>query len=107
MVKRINTIKGIWGQLIHYQDGVKVGESWPGLFDGSYDHYDANGSYAGHSDPGIVADLVHHDKHGSYISETYDGLFGEKIHHDVNGYAGSSQPSFWEGNTTTLNDIDE
>ena len=107
MVKRINTIKGIWGQLIHYQDGVKVGESWPGLFDGSYEHYDANGKYAGYSDPSFFADLVHHDEHGSCIGETYDGLLGGKTHYDVNGYVGSSHPSFWGGDNTTLNDIYE
>lgn len=106
MVKRINTIKGIWGQLIHYQDGVKVGESWPGLFNGSYEHYDVNGQYAGYSDPGIVADLVHHDEHGSYVGETHSGLFDQKVHYDTQGYAGSSYDGLFGDHTDLFDDND-
>ena len=66
MKRRIKSHKGFFGQLIHYEDGIKIGESWPGLFEGSYEHYDANGKYVGYSDPGIVVDLIHHDEHGGY-----------------------------------------
>jgi len=106
MKKRIHTIKGFFGQLLHYQDGVKIGESWSGLFQGSYDHYDANGQYAGYSDPGIVADLVHHDEHGSYVGETHSGLFDQKIHYDTQGYAGSSYDGLFGDHTDLFDDND-
>ena len=104
MKRRIKSVKGLFGQLIHYEDGMKTGESWPGIFRGSYDHYDANGKYAGYSDPGIVADLIHHNEHGGYAGTTYTGLLGEKKHYSAEcGYVGES----WEelvGETTTLTD---
>ena len=104
MKRRIKSIKGLFGQLIHYEDGIKTGESWPGLFEGSYGHYDANGKYAGYSDPGIVADLIHHDEHGGYAGATYTGLLGEKKHYSADrGYVGET----WEGlvgETTVLMD---
>ncbi|MBR6571721.1 MAG: hypothetical protein IKK75_14830 [Clostridia bacterium] len=104
MSRIIKSIKGLFGQTIHYRDGIKVGESWPGLFKGSYEHYDANGKYAGYSDPGIVADLVLHDEHGGYAGTTYTGLLGEKKHYSAErGYVGES----WDGlvsETTSLTD---
>ena len=78
MNKRIKSIKGLFGQTIHYEDGIKVGESWSGLLSGSQNHYDAEGRYIGYSDRGMIADLVHHDEHGNYIGETHTGLFGQK-----------------------------
>lgn len=48
MSKIIKSVKGIFGQLIHYEDSRYAGESWPGLFEGSYEHYDANGRYTGY-----------------------------------------------------------
>ena len=104
MSRIIKSIKGFFGQIIHYEDGRYAGESWPGLFKGSFDHYDANGKYAGYSDPGIVADLIHHDMYGSYAGTTYTGLLGEKKHYSAErGYIGES----WEGlvsETTVLTD---
>ena len=104
MNTKLKSVKGLFGQIIHYKDGIKVGESWPGLFKGSYDHYDANGKYAGYSDPGIVTDLIHHDKHGGYAGTTYTGLLGEKKHYGAErGYVGET----WEGlisETTALMD---
>ena len=106
MAKRIKTIKGLFGQLIHYEDGVKIGESWNGFFEGSYTHYDSNGNYTGRSDPGIVADLIHHDEHGSHAGSTYTGLFGDKKHYDQDGYVGSSYDSL-SGFCTDVIDFDE
>ena len=40
----IDTIEGLFGEKIHYKDGEKIGESWPGLFGGSWNHYDADGN---------------------------------------------------------------
>ena len=93
MSKRIESVKGLFGQMIHYKDGVKVGESWPGLFEGSWDHYDAGGRYTGYSDPGLVSDLVHHDAQGRRIGSTHTGFFGQKKH-EINGMHGESWDSF-------------
>ena len=104
MKRRIKSVKGLFGQLIHYEDGIKTGESWPGLFEGSYEYYDANSKYAGYSDPGIVADLVHHNKHGGYAGTTYTGLLGEKKHYSTkHGYVGETWEGFF-GETTALMD---
>ena len=48
MPKHFTSVDGLFGQKIHYdENGNYVGESWPGLFEGSMEHYDANGQYAG------------------------------------------------------------
>lgn len=78
MKRKIKSIKGLFGQTIHYEDGIKVGESWPGLFSGTQKHYDTSGRYVGHSSPGMIEDLVHHDKHSKYISETHRPLWTEE-----------------------------
>ena len=104
MSKRIKSMKGLFGQLIHYEDGIKVGESWPGLFDGSLSQYDADGRYIGYSDRGMIADLVHHDEHGGYIGETYTGVFGRKKHYSANrDYIGETREGF-AGDTTELDE---
>lgn len=104
MKRRIKSVKGVFDQLIHYENGIKVGESWPELFKGSYEHYAVNGKYAGYSAPGIVADLVHHDEHGGYAGATYTGFFGQKKHYDADcGYIGET----WEGFTGDTTDLDE
>lgn len=103
-MSRIKSIKGLFGQIIHYKDGKYAGESWPGLFKDSYDHYDADGKYAGYSDPGFIADLVHHDAHGAYIGETYTGVFGQKKHYSAeSGYVGET----WDGLTGETTDLFE
>ena len=104
MSRRIKSIKGLFGQLIHYEGGVKVGESWPGLFSGSLNHYDADGRYVGYADCGIIADLVHHDEYGEYIGETHTGFFGQKKHYDAErGYIGET----WEGFVGDVTELDE
>ena len=104
MSRRIKSIKGLFGQTIHYKDGIKIGESWRGLFEGSLNHYDADGRFVGYSDRGIIKDLVHYDEHGSYIGETHTALFRQRKHFDAEcRYTGET----WEGqfgNTTDLED---
>ena len=68
-MKKTKSIKGLFGQIIHYEDGRYAGESWLGLFKESFEHYDATGKYAGYSDPGIIADLIHHDEYGGYTGK--------------------------------------
>ena len=63
MRRRSKSIKGLFGQAIHCEDGIKVGESWPDLFDGPLNHYDTDGRYFGYSDRG-------------YIGETWEGFAG-------------------------------
>lgn len=104
MNRRIKSVKGLFGQTIHYENGVKVGESWPGLFKDSYDHYDAKGRRVGYSDPGLFSEHVHRDEHGGYIGETYKGLFGQDVHYGADRrYAGES----WNGFIGTTTDLTE
>lgn len=107
MSKRIKSIKGLFGQIIHYKDGVKVGESWPGLFSGSLNHYDAKGKCIGHSDRGIVKDLIHYDEYGRYTGETHSGFFGDKKHIDADhSYIGETRNGF-TGDTTEFMESDD
>ena len=104
MRRRIKSIKGFFGQLIHYEDSTKVGESWPGLFDGSLSHYDADGRYIGYSDRGMIADMVHYDEHGNHVGSTCTGLFGQKKHYSANGgYVGATCDGI-TGDTTDITD---
>ena len=75
MSKCVTTQKGLFGQLVHYEDGVRVGESWPSLFGGSWDHYSDEGTYCGHSEPGLFADLEHYDASGAHVGYSQDKLF--------------------------------
>ena len=90
----LKSIKGLFGQIIHYKDGVKVGETWDGLIPGTYNHYDENGTYAGHSDSGFFANKVHYDRHGQRIGETWTDDFGISRHYDDHGRAGTSYDGF-------------
>jgi len=103
MSRRIHSIKGLFGQTIHYEDGIKVGENWPGLLSESQNHYDAEGRYIGYSDRGMIADLVHHDEHGNYIGETHTGLFGQKVHYSADRrYIGDTWDSFISDTTDLM-----
>lgn len=107
MKRRIKSVKGLFGQLIHYEDGRYTGESWPRLFKGSYDHYNAEGKYTGYSDPGMIADLVHRNEHGGYAGATYTGLLGEKRHYDADyGYVGESWGGLISETTALMDDPD-
>ena len=103
MSEHLTTVDGLFGQKIHYDsNGNYAGESWPGLFSGSYEHYDASGQYAGYSDPGLFADLVHHGPTGQYLGETWQGaLPGHHIHYGTDGVAGDS----WDMPFTTETDL--
>lgn len=99
---RYETYKGLFGQDIHYKDGVKVGESWEGLISGTRNHYDANGTFVGSSSQGILADEVHYDANGVRIGDSYEGFLGTN-HYNDNGYIGSS----YEGLFGTITDIND
>lgn len=88
------SIKGLFGQTIHYKDGQYAGESWDGIVPGSKTHYDANGSYAGYSDPGLFGSQIHHDEFGGKTGETWTDSFGVSRHYDEKGYVGSSYDGF-------------
>jgi len=107
MSRRIHSVKGLFGQTIHYEDGIKVGESWPGLLRSSLNHYDAEGRYIGYSDCGMIADLAHHNKHGNYIGETHIGLFGQKKHYSTDcRYVGETWDGFI-GDTTDFMEVSD
>ena len=90
MSKRIQSIKGVFGQIIHFKDGVKAGETWDGLIPGTKNHYNADGSFAGSSAPGFLADEVHCDQYGSRIGESWTNDFGTTRHYDESGRVGTS-----------------
>ncbi|MBP3655763.1 MAG: hypothetical protein J6K32_03615 [Clostridia bacterium] len=99
----IRSIKGYLGQMIHYKDGRKIGESWPGLHEGSQTHYDADGRRIGRTDRGILADSVHRDAQGRRVGETRTDDNGVSRHDDRNGRAGMSYDDPI-GRTTRLDD---
>lgn len=103
---RITSIEGLFGQKYHYdENGELVGESWPGLFEGSWEHYDKHG-YAGYSSPGVFSELTHHDANGKYMGDTWQGVAPEQhIHYDIDGNTGDSwdtltgTDTFFEGDS--------
>ena len=102
MKRSIKNVEGMFGQIIYYEDGVRIGESWPGLIKGSYNHYDADGSYQGRSAPGLFGNQVHYNEYGRYAGETHTGLFGQKVHCSADrGYVGETWDGFG-GETTSL-----
>jgi len=104
MYQRFKTIKGFFDQLVHYKDGIKVGESWPSFFKGSYTHYDTDGSSIGYSDPSLFGSYVHHNEFGGRIGETWTDDFGVSRHYSADkGYIGSSYDGF-VSRTTHIDD---
>lgn len=101
------SIKGLFGQTIHYKDGQYAGESWDGLIPGSQNHYDANGQYVGYSDPGFFADHVHHKADGTRIGETWTDDFGVSRHYsETDGRIGTSYDGF-VGRTSIIDDASD
>lgn len=49
-MKIIHSIQGLFGNTSHYADGEYVGESIPGLWPGTMEHYDGDGNYLGYSE---------------------------------------------------------
>lgn len=88
------SIKGLFGQTIHYKDGVRVGETWDGLIPCTKNHYDVHGNYVGRSDPGFFADQVHYDAFGRKIGDSWTDGFGVTRHYDNDGRAGTSYQGF-------------
>lgn len=97
------SIKGFFGQTIHYKDGVRVGETWDGLIPGTSNHYDANGSFAGSSSQGFFADQVHYDRYGNRVGESWTDDFGTTRHYNDSGRVGTSFDGF-TGTTSILDD---
>lgn len=97
------SIKGLFGQTIHYKDGVKVGETWDGLLPGTQNHYGADGGFVGSSAPGFLADEVHYNQNGERIGESWTDAFGTTRHYNDDGYAGVSFDGF-TGKTSYIDD---
>lgn len=93
-MSKIKSSKGLFGQTVHYKDGVKVGETWDGFLPGSKKHYDANGKFVGSSSQGFFADQVHYDARGNRLGESWTDAFGTTRHYDDRGFAGTSYDSF-------------
>lgn len=90
MSRNIRTERGLFGQYIHYENGRKVGESWPGMLEGSYNHYDNDGNFAGSSHSGIVADFATYDGDSRFVGTSNVGLFGTLNHYTQDGYEGTT-----------------
>ena len=104
MTDHIETVEGLFGEKKHYRNDKLIGESWPGLFSGSLDHYDADGNYAGYTQPGVFADGIHYDAQGNKTGETWGGLFGQENHYDSDGhFVGDS----WDTLTGIETDLDD
>ena len=91
---------GLFGEIIHKNErGDVVGYSWPGMFDGSYNHYNANMELSGHSDPGIVASYVHIDNEGHRTGVTYEASPGYFTTYDEDGFAGTTLDTGYGGDS--------
>lgn len=90
MSRKIQSIRGLFGQTIYFKDCVKVGETWDDLMSGTKKHYDADGKYVGSSTSGFFADEVHYDQYGSRISESWTDDFGTTHHYTDQGRVGTS-----------------
>lgn len=97
------SIKGFFGQTIHYKDGVKVGETWDSIVPGTKNHYNADGGFAGSSAPGFLADEVHYNQHGGRIGESWTDDFGTTRHYNDRGFAGVSYRGI-VGETSRISD---
>lgn len=103
---KIRSIQGLFGQTIHYdENGNKVGESWPGLFTGSLEHYNDVGEHVGHSERGFIEDLVHYDSDNNCVGSSERGLFGSTHHYDSDGYVGSTYESIFDSVTDVDSDF--
>ena len=49
MIDLIDSVPGLFGETIHYRNGVYAGVSYPGYVDGMQHHYGTTGSYLGDS----------------------------------------------------------
>ena len=103
----IKSVKGLFGQIIHYKDGVKIGETWDSFIPGIKNHYDANGSYVGHSAKGFIANEAHYNRYGSYEAASYDGAFGAVHHYGADGSHGVSTDGLFCTNTYLHDDSDK
>ena len=100
MSKYIETVEGFWGEKIHFQDGKKIGESWPGFFSGSYSHYDVDGKKVGHSDIGLFSDFDHYDADGAYKGYSKRSVLGGLNHYNDDGeYHGFSYEGMFSEKT--------
>lgn len=100
---RIKSVKGLFGQTIHYKNGERVGETRDGFIPGTKNHYDACGQYVGYSTKGFLADEVHFDAHSNRIGSSWKDASGSIHHYDNCGKSGVS----YEGLTGITSIIDD
>ena len=99
----IKSIKGLFGQTIHYKDGRKVGETWDGFIPGTKKHYSSDNGYVGSSAKGFLASEVHYNQYGGRVGESWTDDFGVTRHYDSHGRVGISYDGFI-GTTSVFND---
>lgn len=86
----IESFKGLFGQITHYKEGKYIGESLPGPFENSFNHYSADGSYCGYSSKGMSSVTDHFDSEGAYLGSSFDEQNGFIDHYDRSGYVAST-----------------
>ena len=101
------SIKGLFGQTIHYKDGKYAGETWDGFISGTKNHYNADGSCAGSSASGFLVDEVHYDQYGSRIGESWTDAFGTTRHYNDSGRVGTSHDGFCGVTSNIMDDADD
>lgn len=102
----IKSIKGLFGQTIHYKNGIKVGETWDSFIPGVKNHYDVSGEHVGYSAKCVFADELHYDNNGEYLGVSHKGLFDSVHHYGRNGSRSVSSPGLFGTNTFIPDDND-
>lgn len=79
------SIKGFFGETIHYDsNGNKIGESRPNFW-GGVDHFDANGNKTGHSEKSFFGGMNHYDNNDNKTGHSQQGFWGQTNHYDNHG----------------------
>ena len=102
----IKSVKGFFGEIIHYKDGVRVGTTTDSFIPGVKNHYDARGNLTGYSTQGIFADEVHFDRNSQYIGSSHEGAFGATHHYSKDGSHSVSCDGLFGTNTYIDDDSD-
>ena len=74
---RYTSSPGLFGQTNYYDEsGTRVGESWPGMIEGSENFYGNDGNFLGSSALGIASDQVFRDEHGDRLGSSMYTVYG-------------------------------
>lgn len=81
----------MFGQTNYYDEsGNRVGESWPGLVEGTESFYGVDGELKGSSCFGLASDQVYHDAENAYLGSSVRTLYGHAFFDGDGEYVGNS-----------------